>query len=374
MNNSNPKANSNPPQLGVTLELALKDNPYNIYIGENLLNDCQRLTSYCSGEHVLIVTNDRVAPLYLEQLKQSLAGKKLHQFIIPDGEIYKNRESYFKLLDYLVENNFRRNDTLIALGGGVIGDLSGFVAASFQRGMRCLQIPTSLLAQVDSSVGGKTAINHPLGKNLIGAFYQPVAVIIDILSLRSLPDREYFSGLGEIIKYALLGEKQIEQILMQDRDKILNRDEKCLQQLVYLSCSKKAEIVAKDEKEKGERALLNLGHTFAHALETLTHYKHYLHGEAVAIGILMALKLSVEKAMISDDRLEQYEGLIKGLKLPTNIGLDLKPDDFLEAMKKDKKNQSDQYRLVLVAENACQLVDESDNQLIKSIIQQFISK
>jgi len=363
---------NNQPQLKSELKLALKDNPYTIYIGGNLIHDSQRLQSYCHGEHVLIVTNDLVGPLYLESLKASLGGKKVHQYIIPDGEIHKSQNSYFKLLDYLIENNFRRNDTLIALGGGVIGDLSGFVAASFQRGMNYLQMPTSLLAQVDSSVGGKTAINHPLGKNLIGAFYQPLAVIIDILTLRTLPDREYFSGLGEIIKYALLGEQAIEQILIDQLTAILNRDEKCLEALIYLSCQKKADIVAEDEKEQGQRALLNLGHTFAHALETLTNYKRYLHGEAVAIGILMALHLSVEKQLIKPELLQRYKKLIEKLHLPTSIEHFIDPEQFLEAMKKDKKNQSDSYRLVLVNQQGCLLVNESDNALISATITHFL--
>ncbi|MDQ7050225.1 MAG: 3-dehydroquinate synthase [Enterobacterales bacterium] len=368
------RSRKNKPIVSSELKLDLKDNPYTIYIGRNLIHDSKHLLSYCHGDHILIVTNDLVGPLYLKSLKASLMAKKVHHFIIPDGEIHKSQSSYFKLLDYLIENNFRRNDTLIALGGGVIGDLSGFVAASFQRGMNYLQMPTSLLAQVDSSVGGKTAINHPLGKNLIGAFYQPLAVVIDILTLRTLPDREYFSGLGEIIKYALLGEQEIEQILIDQLPAILNRDEKCLEALIYLSCQKKATIVAKDEKEKGERALLNLGHTFAHALETLTDYKRYLHGEAVAIGILMALHLSVEKQLISADLLQRYKQLIESLHLPTMIDHFIDPERFLEAMKKDKKNQSDSYRLVLVNKKGCLLVDESNNQLITSTIEHFILK
>jgi len=368
------RLSTNQPEVGKELRLALKDNAYSIYIGKNLIHDKQRLLSYCAGEHILIVTNDLVGPLYLQQLESSLVGKKVHHFIIPDGEIHKSQQSYFLLLDYLIKNNFRRNDTLIALGGGVIGDLSGFVAASFQRGMNYLQMPTSLLAQVDSSVGGKTAINHPLGKNLIGAFYQPLAVVIDILTLRTLPDREYFSGLGEIIKYALLGEQEIEQILTENLSAILNRDEKCLERIIYLSCQKKATIVAKDEKEKGERALLNLGHTFAHALETLTDYKCYLHGEAVAIGILMALHLSAKKQLVKVELLQHYQKLIESLHLPSKIDHSLDPEDFLEAMKKDKKNQSDSYRLVLVNKEGCQLVEESDNQLITSTISHFLLK
>lgn len=353
------------------LSLPLRDSPYTIYIGNALLNEQALLTGYCQGDSVLIVSNDVVAPLYLDKLSRSLAGKKIHSVIIKDGEVNKSRTSFFQIIDYLVENNFRRNDTLIALGGGVIGDLSGFAAASFQRGMNFLQIPTSLLAQVDSSVGGKTAINHIAGKNLIGAFYQPVAVIIDIDILKTLPDREYFSGLGEIVKYALLGENEIQKLLSQHYQKIIERDGEILQQLIYLSCQKKADIVAKDEKEKGERALLNLGHTFAHALETLTHYRHYLHGEAVSVGILMALSLSHRKHLIDNDLIDNYTQLFEQLNLPTRIDVEIDIDAFLCAMTKDKKNQSDSYRLILVSKQGCVIQEETDNKLLASVIKEY---
>ena len=353
------------------LSLPLKDSPYSIYIGSALLSEGGLITRYCQGDKVLIVSNDVVAPLYLDKLSGTLTGKKIHCLIIKDGEVNKSRSSFFQIIDYLVENNFRRNDTLIALGGGVIGDLSGFAAASFQRGMNFLQMPTSLLAQVDSSVGGKTAINHIAGKNLIGAFYQPIAVIIDIDSLKTLPDREYFSGLGEIVKYALLGEEEIKEILSRDYQKIIERDEDVLQQLIYLSCQKKANIVAKDEKEKGERALLNLGHTFAHALETLTHYRHYLHGEAVSIGILMALSLSNRKNLIGRKLIAEYTTLFEQLNLPTKINVEIDIEDFLGAMTKDKKNQSDSYRLILVTKQGCIIQEETDKELLASVITEF---
>jgi len=320
---------------------------------------------------VLIVSNNIVAPLYFDTLASSLTGKKIHSVIIKDGEVNKSRVSFFQIIDYLVENNFRRNDTLIALGGGVIGDLSGFAAASFQRGMNFLQVPTSLLAQVDSSVGGKTAINHTAGKNLIGAFYQPIAVIIDINTLKTLPDREYFSGLGEVVKYALLGENDIQKLLVSSHQKILQRDEDVLQQLIYLSCQKKANIVARDEKEKGERALLNLGHTFAHALETLTKYQHYLHGEAVSIGILMALTLSYRKRLIDKQLVDDYTALFAQLNLPTSIEVEIDIEEFLFAMAKDKKNQSESYRVILVSQQGCIIQEESDEDLLASVIKEY---
>lgn len=353
------------------LRLPLRDNPYTIYIGSSLLADAELLISHCVGDNVLIVSNDVVAPLYIEKLKSSLNNKKIHQLIIKDGEVNKSKQSFFEVIDYLIEQGFRRNDTLLALGGGVIGDLSGFVAASYQRGMNLVQIPTSLLSQVDSSVGGKTAINHSSGKNLIGAFYQPKAVIIDVTSLNSLPDREYFSGFGEIVKYAILGEQKIKQLLTEQTQKFLERDEQSLKEIIYLSCQMKASIVAKDEKEKGERALLNLGHTFAHALETITQYQYYLHGEAVSIGILMALSLSHRKGLIEAEVIQQYCSLFTQLNLPTQIIPSIKIGDFLQAMRKDKKNQSDAYRLVLVKGNGCILQEEKDVELLTSIIMEY---
>jgi len=355
------------------LHLSLKDSPYTIHIGSALLDDTGLLSSYCTGDNVLIVSNDIVAPLYIEKIRASIKNKNIYQLVIRDGEIYKSRESFFQLIDYLVEKGFRRNDTLLALGGGVIGDLSGFVAASYQRGMNLIQVPTSLLAQVDSSVGGKTAINHQQGKNLIGAFYQPSAVIIDVKTLQTLPEREYLSGLGEIVKYALLGELEIDRILKTETNRLLSRDQGILKELIYLCCQKKANVVEKDEKEKGERALLNLGHTFGHALETLTDYRYYLHGEAVSIGILMALSLSVRKGFIKNKILEEYSDLFAQLKLPIKIIPQLDINEFISAMKKDKKNQNDAFRLVLVKDGYCVLYDENDRQLLVDVIKETMN-
>jgi len=354
------------------LQLELKDNPYTIYIGSDLLDNAKLIASHCEGEKVLIVSNQVVAPLYLETVQNSLGNKSVHQVIIEDGEVHKSRESFFKIVDYLVENNFRRNDTLIALGGGVIGDLSGFAAASFQRGMNLIQIPTSLLSQVDSSVGGKTAINHRLGKNLVGAFYQPSAVFIDVNTLDTLPDREYYSGFGEVVKYALLGESNIRDILIKQTDDLLSRNKQVLTDLIYYCCQMKAVIVAKDEKEKGERALLNLGHTFAHALETLTAYNYYLHGEAVSVGLLMALSLSAEKELINIEKVSCYESLLKQLNLPVKIRPKIEIAAFLSAMQKDKKNQSEALRLVLAKPDCCVLQEESDTDLVAKIIKEYV--
>jgi 3-dehydroquinate synthase len=350
------------------LSLDLAERSYNIYIDECLLSKNNTLESYSSGSNVLILTNETIAPLYLETLKNKLSAKKVFQFLLPDGEIHKNLNNYGHILDFLIEHKFRRNDTLIALGGGVIGDLGGFVAASFQRGMGFIQVPTSLLAQVDSSVGGKTAVNHSSGKNMIGAFYQPKAVFIDTQTLDTLPQREYLSGLAEVIKYALLGEQSIKSILVTQSKGLLMRNKKILAELIYYSCCKKAKIVAKDEKESGERAILNLGHTFGHALESLTNYKQYLHGEAVAIGICMAINLSLAKQLISVSVASEFKLLIKTLGLPLFAGGSLKADDFIEAMTVDKKNVNDKFRLILPTNNQCIIVEENDLGIIKQAI------
>jgi len=366
------------------LKVNLKDADYLIQIGAFLISQKIPALSDFSGNKVLIVSNPIVAPLYIEQLKinlsnqlknkpthQLVATENIHTFLIDDGEIHKSKESYFLILDYLIENNFKRNDFIIALGGGVIGDLTGFVAASFQRGMSLIQVPTTLLSQVDSSVGGKTAINHSQGKNLIGAFYQPKQVIIDTDTLSSLPDREYISGLGEVAKYAFLGEKKIRKLLDTKSSEILSRQSGVLSEIIYLSCQMKADIVAEDEKELGRRAILNLGHSFAHALETLTEYKHYLHGEAVSIGMVMALALSVRKGLLDEQTLISSIQLLKGLKLPIQCDLPLKSSDFLKVMAKDKKNRTDSLRLVLIDENGPIIVEENDKSLIASVIEEY---
>jgi len=368
------------------LKVNIKDADYLIQIGASLISQKIPALEDFNGNKVLIVSNPIVAPLYIEQLKinlsnrlnnkpnsQSVVSENIHTFLIDDGEINKSKDSYFLILDYLIENNFRRNDLIVALGGGVIGDLTGFVAASFQRGMNLIQVPTTLLSQVDSSVGGKTAINHSQGKNLIGAFYQPKQVIIDTNTLTSLPDREYISGLGEVAKYAFLGEKNIRSLLETKSKEILSRQPEILSEIIYLSCQMKANIVAEDEKELGRRAILNLGHSFAHALETLTGYTYYLHGEAVSIGMVMALALSVKKGLIEEQALVSSIQLLKELKLPTQCDLLLKTSDFLKVMAKDKKNRTDSLRLVLIDKNGPIIVEENDKSLIASIIEEYTS-
>jgi 3-dehydroquinate synthase len=351
------------------LAVDLGDRSYNIYIDSEIISQSGLLESYCKGQNCLILSNQTIAPLYLEQLALQLPSKRVFNYAIPDGESYKNLENYAEILNFLIEKSFRRNDTLIALGGGVVGDLGGFVAASYQRGMGFIQVPTSLLAQVDSSVGGKTAVNHPLGKNMIGAFYQPQAVLIDTLTLDTLPEREYFSGLAEVIKYAILGEENIHRILAKQTKAVLNRDKATLMDLIYYSCAQKAKIVASDEKEKGVRALLNLGHTFGHAIERVTNYKSYLHGEAVAIGIKMAINLSLAKNMISEQQANSYSNLLLQLNLPITLSETVSVDTILSAMKLDKKNINEYFRLVLPDDKTCQIIEEKDIELVGQAIQ-----
>lgn len=352
------------------LTVNLGERSYQIHICSGLINEEGLVAPYCVGENVLILSNKTIAPLYISQLSNALSTKKIHHFLIDDGEQYKNLEHFSRVLDYLAENGFRRNDTLIALGGGVIGDLGGFVASSYQRGMGLIQFPTSLLAQVDSSVGGKTAVNHPLGKNMIGAFYQPNAVFIDTDTLDTLPDKEYFSGFAEVIKYAMLGTLEIEDLLLNKLAEIKARNKRILAEIIYFSCRKKSEVVADDEKERGSRALLNLGHTFGHAIEKITRYKTYLHGEAVSIGILMAVNLSIAKGLLTKEFAVNYRRIISALGLPGVACEGIDVSAMLDAMKLDKKNVNEMYRLVLPAGDNCILVEESDLELLERAIEQ----
>ena len=351
-----------------SLVVELGERSYNIEIGQGLLSRSDLWTPFCEGENVLILTNQIVEPLYLQTIVEALPDKKVFTYVLPDGEVEKNLDNFAEILNFLLEKQFRRNDTLIALGGGVIGDLGGFVAASYQRGMGFLQMPTTLLAQVDSSVGGKTAVNHSLGKNMIGAFYQPKLVVIDTLTLKTLPDREFTSGLAEVAKYALLGEKELTALIQQQADKIIQREQSILSQLIYFSCQMKAKIVAADEKESGNRALLNLGHTFGHAIEKMSEYKRYFHGEAVAIGMHMALNLSRLKEMVSEQAVAQKKLLLDCLNLPKRLPKDYSAEALIEVMKLDKKNLSSKFRLILPKDEGCVIVEEDELELIQTAI------
>ncbi len=328
---------------------------YPIFIGSRLLNDLDLFSSVFSefslkNEKVVIISNDIVAPLYLSRVEALLEqqGIDYHVFLLPDGEQQKNLDNFEQVIHFLLEQECSRNTLLLARGGGVIGDLTGFVSACYMRGTQFIQLPTTLLAQVDSSVGGKTAVNHTLGKNIIGAFHQPEAVIIDVDTLSSLPEREYSAGMAEIIKYGLMWDQGFFSWLEQHIDKLIRKDPATLIHTIKRCCEIKAQIVAEDEQEKGIRALLNLGHTFGHAIETHQGYGQWLHGEAVAMGMVMAAKVSVHLNQFSVDELQRIQSLLKKAGLPTRLPSNMSAQDFQRHMKKDKKKSDNKVNLILL--------------------------
>jgi len=331
-----------------TLVVELGTRSYPIYIGEGLLARADLLRSHIDGRQVMIVTNDTVAPLYLQKAQAAVAGLQCHTVILPDGERYKTWEVLNRIFDALLQQQCDRRVTVIALGGGVIGDMAGFAAACYQRGVPFIQIPTTLLAQVDSSVGGKTGVNHPLGKNMIGAFHQPNCVLIDTATLNTLPDRELSAGLAEVIKYGLIRDVAYLEWLEKNMDALLRRDAGVMAAAIERSCRNKAEVVAADERESGVRALLNLGHTFGHAIETGIGYGVWLHGEAVAAGMYMAAALSERLGWISAGDVARVEAVIRSARLPVRAPADLAPGRMLELMAVDKKAQEGMIRLVLL--------------------------
>lgn len=333
----------------ITLDLVLPDTRYPIYIGESLYADAARIVAHLPQKKAAIITNETIAPLYLAPLQAALeaAGVAVTPVILPDGEAYKTWETLNLIFDALLGARAERKTTLIALGGGVIGDMTGFAAACYQRGAPFIQIPTTLLAQVDSSVGGKTAINHPLGKNMIGAFYQPRAVLADMAVLDTLPERELSAGLAEVIKYALLGDVQFLAWLEQHIEALRARDRATLAEAVRHCCQMKADIVGEDEKETGVRALLNLGHTFGHAIEAGMGYGAWLHGEAVAAGMVLAAETSRLLGWISEADVAHVTALIERAGLPI-LSPDLGVDAWISHMGHDKKVEEGQLRFVLL--------------------------
>jgi 3-dehydroquinate synthase len=331
------------------LDLDLGNDAYPILIGPDLLAQPELILPYIRSAQVAIVSNTTVAPLYMSKVAEPLrqAGKSVLEIVLPDGEEFKTWETLNLIFDALLRARCERKVTLIALGGGVIGDMTGFAAASYQRGVPFIQIPTTLLSQVDSSVGGKTGINHPLGKNMIGAFYQPRIVLADMSTLNTLPDREYFAGLAEVIKYGLLGDSEFFDWLEQNMPALLARDTAALEYAVHRSCWNKAKIVAADERESGVRALLNLGHTFGHAIEAGMGYGVWLHGEAVAAGMAMAADLSCRMGWLSAEELARTVALLQAAKLPVK-GARLGAQRYIELMSSDKKVEAGTIRFVLL--------------------------
>lgn len=332
----------------ITLNVDLGDRSYPIYIGEDLLTQPDLVAPFVKGTQVMLVTNTTIAPLYLAQCEQLFAGFEVASVILPDGEQYKDLATMNLVFDELIKRKFDRRCTLVALGGGVIGDLTGFAAAAYQRGVNFIQIPTTLLAQVDSSVGGKTGVNHPQGKNMIGAFHQPQAVIIDIKTLNTLEDRQLSAGLAEVIKYGLIRDLEFYHWLEENLADLLNRDPAKLAYAIERSCQNKAEVVAADETEQGQRALLNLGHTFGHAIEAAMGYGNWLHGEAISAGMLQAAYMSMLLGDLAAEDVERIRRIFTHANLPVYPPKDMTNDEFLHFMAGDKKVQAGKLRLVLM--------------------------
>jgi 3-dehydroquinate synthase len=316
------------------------------------------------GRQVMLVSNETVAPIYLQKTLETLSDYDVASVILPDGEEYKTLDILNRIYTSLLEHRFTRKCTLIALGGGVIGDMTGFAAATYQRGVPFIQVPTTLLSQVDSSVGGKTGVNHALGKNMIGAFYQPKAVLADTTTLNTLDDRQFSSGIAEVIKYGLIIDPLFFNWLEANMDALLGRDPEALAYAIEKSCQCKARVVASDEKESGQRALLNLGHTFGHAIETGMGYGEWLHGEAVATGMCMAADLSRRLGWISLEDFERASRLIERANLPTRPPAELSPERFLELMAVDKKVLDGSLRLVLLKGIGTSLVTDEFDQVM----------
>jgi 3-dehydroquinate synthase len=332
-----------------TLHVELGERSYPIYIGRELFAGSDLLSRHVHGKQVAIVSNETVAPLYVERVRNALASAELvSEIVLPDGEQYKTLEHVQQIFDRLLQEGHNRSTTLIAVGGGVVGDMTGFAAACYQRGVNFIQVPTTLLSQVDSSVGGKTGVNHPLGKNMIGAFYQPQCVLIDIDTLQSLPERELAAGLAEVVKYGLIGDEPFYRWLHEHMPNLLAREEAALAEAIERSCANKAAVVAADEREGGIRAILNLGHTFGHAIETAQGYGNWLHGEAVAVGMCLAMRLSAALGSIREEEVLAFEQLLKRIPLPTTVPADMTTAQFLQLMGRDKKVIDGELRLVLL--------------------------
>lgn len=361
-----------------TVTVPLGDNRYTITIGAGLLSNVDIVAPCITSQQVCIVSNQVIADLYLPALEATLraidANLQLEIVILPEGELHKNHASLDLIHDRLIAQKFSRDCLLVALGGGIIGDITGFAAATYQRGVDFVQVPTTLLAQVDSSVGGKTGINHRLGKNLIGAFHQPKAVLIDTNVLKTLPEREIAAGMAEVIKYGLIRDHDFLMRLHTIIDDVMQLNSELLAEVIQLSCQHKSNVVVADEKEQGERATLNLGHTFGHAIEALTHYQTYLHGEAVAIGTMMALALSRDLGDLTDTDVQFVERLFQRANCPVDLSacdIHLTPDDIREAMQRDKKVRAGKLTLILLEKLGKAVIrdDVAENNVLAAISQ-----
>lgn len=331
----------------LTLQVSLAERSYPILIGHSLLSDGALLGRHLPARDLLLVSNTTVAPLYADRVRAALPDRRIVDVRLPDGEQYKTMEYVSRVLDVLIANRFARDCIVVALGGGVVGDLSGFAAACYQRGVAFAQLPTTLLAQVDSSVGGKTGVNHPGGKNMIGAFHQPCAVFADTSTLRTLPPRELRAGLAEVVKYGLIFDLSFLEWIEANVDGLLALDDATLSHAIHRSCELKADVVRRDERESGDRALLNLGHTFGHAIETVTGYTEWLHGEAVAAGMVIAADMSARMGMLGAADVRRVRDLLARIGLPVEAPR-FGAQRALDCMRVDKKVKSGRIRLVLL--------------------------
>jgi 3-dehydroquinate synthase len=354
------------------LNVDLGERSYPIYIGEGLLNRREIYKNHISSRQVLIVSNVTVAPLYLDQVLAGLEGYQVETVILPDGEEYKTINVLDDIFTTLLSKRFDRGCTLVALGGGVVGDMTGFAAACYQRGVNFIQIPTTLLAQVDSSVGGKTGVNHTLGKNMIGAFHQPQCVIADTLTLKTLEARQLAAGIAEVIKYGLINDLEFFEWLEENMDYLLQKNSRALSYAIERSCFDKAEVVAADELESGQRALLNLGHTFGHAIETGMGYGQWLHGEAVAAGMCMAAEFSTALGWMKQEETDRIRILIQRAGLPVSPPKEMSAQQFIELMAVDKKVKDGQLRLVLMKGiGQSRVTSEFDSKALEELLNEY---
>jgi 3-dehydroquinate synthase len=349
--------------------ISLGDRSYHIDIGTGLLADPATWARVPATAHGVIVSNTTVAPLYAERLRAAVATRHRHIELValPDGESYKNWQTLNLIFDAMLQRGCDRKTVVYALGGGVVGDMAGFAAACYMRGVSFVQVPTTLLAQVDSSVGGKTGINHPLGKNMIGAFYQPLLVACDLDTLGTLPPREFSAGLAEVIKYGPIADSQFLDWLESNLDALMRRDTAAIAHAVRRSCEIKAAVVGQDEREAGLRAILNFGHTFGHAIEAGLGYGEWLHGEAVGCGMVMALQLSERLGYVQSAWVDRVTRLLRDAGLPT-VGPQLGPDRYLELMRVDKKTEAGEIRFVLIERPGAALVRGAPDELVRRVI------
>jgi 3-dehydroquinate synthase len=344
------------------IDVSLGPRSYPVLVGDGLLGQPECWAPFLGEGLLLVVTNDTVAPIYLQRVLAALPSDRTHALLLPDGESFKTLATWSRIIDELVKLKATRDACLVALGGGVIGDMVGFAAASYMRGIDFVQAPTTLLAQVDASVGGKTGVNHARGKNLIGAFHQPRAVIADVATLASLPEREYLAGLAEVVKYGMIRDAAFLAWLESNAGAIRSREAAHVAHLVEQSVRNKAEVVAADEREAGARALLNFGHSFGHALETLTQYREFLHGEAVAIGMVVAATLSESRGLLQAGEAKRLSALLSGLGLPVHLPLQVDSEALLDSLALDKKTLGGRVRLVLLEAAGSARVDAGSSR------------